>query len=300
MDKQVYIDALKTIFFLIILTILNITMPILGIVAYLLWPIPLVYFILKHDSNKAMIVIIVVAILNTLIFTQLSDYSSGLLLGLYSIIGFGLIGFLLGTSLKEKFRPIKSLILTIFSVLFSNLIIIYTTPALLEFSYQEMFTEISENISQIPQFEDMSILIDEFFIILRTVYPALLTVSAIVMGTIIYYLTIYFIDKTDYKVKKYKSFKYWSFNPWLLSLGIIISLIFRENIVFSNILIVLLFLLFLQGLAVLIFYLKKINSTLLNILIGISFVFLLSIYFPLFAFIGLVDLWFNIRNYKTS
>ncbi|MEJ6951965.1 DUF2232 domain-containing protein [Natronospora cellulosivora (SeqCode)] len=299
MEKNIYIDGSKIILMLVLLSIANF-LPFFAIIAYLFWPLPIVYFILKYESSKAILIITIAALLNFLLFTSIAGRNTGLLLGLYSVIGFGLIGFILGTSLKEQFEPLKSLLLTQLAVLFSNIIIIQMTANLLGINYQELFNEISKNLAQFTQMEELSMLMEQYFIFLRTLFPALLTIAAVIIGSLIYYITHWYIQKTDFKVKRYKPIKFWFLHRWILSSTLLLSLIFRENIVFSNLSIILMFLVFLQGFAVIIYYLLKKNSTALNIIFALTLIPFNFIYFPALAFIGLVDLWFDLRKIKTG
>lgn len=308
MNKEFQKDALKVIAILVAFSILYF-MPFFNMLVYIVWPIPIVYLIMKHNTEKAFIVIIIAAVINTFFIGVTTGTVLGIYIGVYSVVGFGLIGFILGSALKEEFSPFKSLIMTMLAVLVSNIITIFLRSYIPELSFQQIMQDFINVLEQSDLATDFSVLIDIYISTIRKLYPAMILIPSIVQGALIYYMTIWYLKRQDIKVPQYKHVKYWSFPRWWLSIAIVFTMVFRMNLMYgeitplntiydmisTNILIILSFLLFLQGFAVIIYYLTRIKSKILYILFILSVLFL----YYIIALVGLVDLWFNLRKDKT-
>lgn len=307
-DIDLQKDGLKVIALLVFLSLLYLLMPFFSLFIYIIWPIPIVYLIMKHDIKQTFIVIIIAALLNTLVLSMLIDTNIGIFMGMYSIIGFGLVGFFFGSGLKEKFDPLKTLILTIVAVFISNLIVFFLQSYIPGLGFEQLIQEFNNiiNESQLPS--EFSLIMEQYMSIFRVIYPSLILITSIIQGTLIYYITIWYLKRKEIYVQEYKPVKHWSFPRWWLSIAIILTMVSRMiwkyegtiapqgiyNIIISNLLVIFSFLLFIQGFAVIIYYLSRIKSIFLYII----FMFTTLIFFHIIALIGLVDLWFNLRRDK--
>ncbi|MCG8516141.1 MAG: YybS family protein [Halanaerobiales bacterium] len=290
MLKEEYVDGIKVLLLIFLLTILNLNIPIISFLVNIILPVPVVYMIIKHGMNKTFFMILLSAVLSGLLIDPL--------MGLYTIIGFGLIGFVLGSALKEEFSPRLTLILTISAVLISNLIISGISSYLLDFNYHNLFNEIIEGLGSNPDLTELALNLEQQLELLKMLIPAFFVITSIISGTITYYLTLWYLKRIKLNKRVYKPIKYWYFTRWI-SVGIAICLLFKTNIYLVNLNMVLLFFVFLQGFAVGLYYLAKSpNSS------GLTFLYiLLIILFNFFVFIilslvGLIDMWFNLRKRK--
>lgn len=232
-------------------------------------------------------VITVAAIINGLSF--------GVVMGLYTIIGFGLVGFVVGGSLVEGFSPFKVLLFTIGAVFISNLNIGVASSYLFGFNYNQFFNEIINNISQFPEFADMQAVLEHQLQFVKMIIPSILVISSIASGALTYYASHWYLKNKGLRIEMYKPVYYWSFPRWWISIGIIITLIINGNIYLTNLNIILLFLVFLQGFAVGLYYLKKLPPFLTMVYVFVIIMFNIFSFFAL-AFVGLVDMWFNLRK----
>ncbi len=287
MISKVHKDGLKALLAIFLLTILNIAFPVISFLIYIIWPIPVIYMIVKHGSRAAILLIILAALINGIAF--------GTSMGLYTVIGFGLVGFIVGGSLVERFSPLKVLLLTIGAVLLSNLSISLTSNYLFGFDYNQLFSEIINNIKQVPELVDMSAVIQQQFEFVQLILPAILVISSVVSGILTYYAAHWYLKRKGLKLKIFPQVRFWRFPRWWISLGIIASLLLKSNIYLLNLNIILFFLVFLQGFAVGLFYLKKLSPFL-----TMAYIFLIIVFnffsFFLLAFTGLVDMWFDLRK----
>jgi uncharacterized protein YybS (DUF2232 family) len=280
-----YKDGLMVLIALFFLTILS-SFPILGFLVYFIWPIPLVYLIVKHDIPKAMLIIIISAVLNGILL--------GIGMGMYTVAGFGLIGFALGSAIKEGFSPLKTLLITIVAVILSDFILIGVAPFVLNFSYTELTQEMLEGIKNYPGLAEYSTIIEQQIKIIEMLYPSMVIITSIVGGVLIYYLALWYLRKRGIKKDAYKPIREWQLPHWPLSLGLVISLLFKGNMIFANLLFVILFLLFLQGFAVGLYYLSRTGSGFLILIYTV-----ISFFFSyIVVLVGLVDMWFNLRKLK--
>lgn len=314
MKKEIRNDGIKIIALLVLFTLLSYIVPFFSFLIYIIWPIPIVYFMVKYDIREAIFVIVLTAVLNTLVVSLIISIPAGIIMGMYSITGFGLIGFFLGSGIKERFSPLKALIMTIIGSLISNLVLLYSLPYIAGFSYQEIFSGISSMLEQDPLIAEFSFALEQSLYLMRLLFPSIIMVSSIILGTLIYYISIWYLNKKEMNVKVYKPLREWSFPRWWISLGIVFVLIVRTylqynvfpilpdiiNIIILNTLVLLLFLVFLQGLAVLIHYLGKIKSGFLKMIIIFSLVLFNFQMFYILALLGFIDMWFNLRKVKTS
>lgn len=283
-------DGIKVLAVIMLLTIINVLLPFLSILILFIWPLPVVYMCIKHGMKAAMIVIAVASIINGFLLSPL--------MGLITIAGFGLIGFVLGGSIIEDFTPVKTLLATIAAVLFSQGIIIVISYYNLGITYDSIIQDMMQFISQNPELASYQEMIKMQANLLTEIFPAITVISSIIMGIIHYYFTFWFFNKRGYQLKVYKGLKYWWFPKWFVSLGIVIFLIFNKYPVSNNLNIILLFLAFVQGFVVGLYFLDK----------KFDYAFVKGIYVVLIMFVpllpvilillGLVDMWFDLRKIR--
>lgn len=282
-------DTMRVLLIIFFLTILNFILPWASLIIYVIWPIPIVYMVLKHSIRRAALIIIIAALINGLIL--------GAVMGLYSVIGFGLIGFLVGSALKEDFSPLQTILLAIFAVLTSNLIISGMYTYLFGFDFNQLLQELLRTFEDNAQLSTYLPLIKQQIFLLKRIFPAILVITSIISGILIYYVTLWFINRQKPSKEVFLPVKYWHFPALVLSLGIVICILFKNNIYFFNGLIILLFLAFLQGFAVGLYYLSRIrNSWILIFLYIITTIIFNYLSFILLTLLGLIDMWFNLRR----
>ncbi|MFP4016002.1 MAG: DUF2232 domain-containing protein [Halanaerobiales bacterium] len=314
MNVELGRDLFKTIAVLVFFSFLFFLLP-LSIFVNIIWPIPIVYLIMKQDVNQSLKVILITALVNTLLLGVMLGINYGLFMGFYTIVGFGLVGFLLGSGLKERFSPRQTMILTIIAFLISNIIILISIPYMFDINYhqflQQYLQETFRLFEESPLSGEMGAFVSpEIMItIIETLYPSFLVITSIITGILTYYISIWYLKRKEVPVDAYKSIKNWSFPAWKLSLAVILTMalitIFKYgqsnglqdilSLISSNIFVVLMFLLFLQGFAVIIYYISRVNSITLYILFGFTALFL----YHLIIILGLLDLWFDFRKNKT-
>src|SRR6056297_193861 len=285
-------DSIKATLYLLVLTLINIYIPFLSVFVLVVWPIPIAVITLKYDLNTTAAVIAIMAIISGLLF--------GPMLGLMAVIGYGLVGFVIGSCIKENIKPLRTLLFTISAVLVSHLLLLYVSRYMLGIDFQSIINEVTRIIGQTGNMSGMEDMISSQIQLLQRIFPALIGISAIITGSLNYYVTNWYIRKTGYKRTTYKNIKYWFLPRWFISLGIVVSLILQRNIFFVNLNMLLLFLALIQGYAVAIYFIdKKTDSSLFKVIFT-AVVLFIPIFPPAVILLGLVDFWFDFRKITKS
>jgi len=288
MDIKRYKDSIRTVAYIILLTAVNYFIPFLSMAVMILWPVPIVYLVQKKESRSVIGVIVIAALINGLLF--------GTLMGLMTIIGFGLVGFVIGNVIKEGLSPLKTLITAVITVIISQALIFYVSSGMLNLNYQTLLQQAVESLSSDFDQQSVEQLINAQMSMIRMIFPALLAISASITGILNYYVSAWYLRRRGLNIELYKAVSSWYFPRWFVSIAIVVSLLLTSNSIFLNINIFMFFLAFLQGFAVLMYYLSKKSSSFLLI----SFMIFLIFIFPpvpiILILIGLLDMWFNFRK----
>lgn len=288
MNIKEYKDSFRTLMYIIILTTLNYIFPFLSMIVMFLWPVPIVYLVQKEESSRVIAVIAAAALINGFFF--------GAVMGLITVIGFGLVGFIIGNIIKEGFSPLKTLIAAVLSVIVSQALVVYVSGSIMDLNYQILIEEAIRNLG--GEFDGQSVeqLVIPQLQLIRLMFPALLGISATITAIFNYYISAWYLRRRGLNIEIYKPFNRWYLPRWAISILIIISLLMRSNTIFLNINIYLFFLGFLQGFSVLMYYLSARSS---SFLLKAFVVFLIFLFPPVpivLILLGLLDMWFNFRK----
>ena len=288
MNIREYKDSIRTLAYIILLTAINYFIPFLSMAVMILWPVPIVYLVQKKENNSVIGVIVIAALINGVLF--------GTVMGLMTVIGFGLVGYVIGHIIKEGFSPLKTLITAVITVIISQSLVFYVSSGLMNLDYQTLLQQVLQNLSGELDQQSVEQLIMTQMNLVRMIFPALLAVSASITGILNYYVSAWYLRRRGLNIELYKSINKWYLPRWIVSILIVISLLLTSNIVFLNINIFMFFLAFLQGFAVLMYYLSKKSS---SFLLKSFMIFLILIFPPIpiiLILIGLLDMWFNFRK----
>jgi uncharacterized protein YybS (DUF2232 family) len=288
MEIRRYKDSIRTLAYIILLTAVNYFIPFLSMAVMILWPVPIVYLVQKKDSRGVIGVIVIAALINGLLF--------GTIMGLMTVIGFGLVGFVIGNVIKEGLSPLKTLITAVITVIVSQALIFYVSSGMMNLDYQTLLQQAVESLSS--EFDQQSVeqLITAQMSLIRMIFPGLLAVSATITGILNYYVSAWYLRRRGLNIELYKAVSRWYFPRWTVSILIVISLLLTSNSIFLNINILMFFLAFLQGFSVLMYYLSQKSS---SFLLKSFFIFLIFIFPPvpiILILLGLLDMWFNFRK----
>ena len=288
LEKEKIRDNIRALFYIFLFTLINVYIPVLNIIVFFVWPIPIVYILVKYGMNNAFKIIIISALINGLLISPL--------IGLITIIGFGFIGFVIGGCLQEKLSPFKTLISSVLVVLISQSLILLISYQFLGLDYNYFISEIERLLSQSGQFSEFEEIIKLQLQLIKQIFPALLIISSTVTGIISYYITLWYLNKKEFDFKIFTPVRYWHFPRWIVSIGIVISLLFKFNSILYNLNIMLFFICLVQGFAVGLYYISKRNGSKIFRLIYFLAIFFIPLLPVVLIVLGLVDMWFNIRG----
>jgi len=288
MNKKV-IDIIKAVSAVVLLTILNIYVPFLSLFVLIVWPIPIVLTTIKHGPKYAAIVIAISALINGIFFSPL--------MGLLAVVGFGFIGFVLGSSINEDLSPIKILVFTIVTIFLSQVLILTISVQFIGFDINQIVNESMKTIMGSPQIDEM--ILNQLKNIIKSIIPAVLFISSSLVGIVNYYITMWYINKLGIKKETFKEIQFWNFPKWIISLGILFTLMFSQNTILLNFNILFFFCAFVQGFSVGLYFVTKKGNKFLNMLY-IFLVFLIPLLPFALIIVGLVDMWFDFRKLKIN
>lgn len=288
MNKKV-IDIIKAVLAVVLLTILNIYIPFLSLFVLIVWPIPIVLTLIKYSPKETAIVIAIAALINGIFFSPL--------MGLLAVVGFGFIGFVLGSSINEELTPIKVLIFTILTVFLSQIIILTISTQFLGFDINQIVNESMSVVMGSPQIDEL--ILTQIKNVIKSIIPAILFISSVLVGVVNYYITMWYINRIGINKKTFKDIRFWNFPKWIISLGILITLMFSQNTILLNLNIILSFFAFIQGFSVGLYFVNKKGNMFLNILYVFS-VFIIPLLPFALILVGLVDMWFDFRKLKIN
>lgn len=258
-------------------------------------PLPYIYFIYKHGHRLGMIAVCMTAVFNLLFFG---------VLGLASTLVSCLIAIVLGGAFHEKFLPTKTLWLSIIVTVLAGLILFYlfSTLGFIDNRYEELETymQIVEKMLNVEQTPEMRA---EYIKTIFLVLPGMMVGALIIVGLINYYFAVSNLKRKGHDVEKIKPLQRWRFPRWL-SILFVVNIIIPDVLSFSdlttivllNIQAILLMVLFIESVAVIIYYSDKwlVYPLIRNIIIIIGFL----IFSPGLIILALADNLFNLRRYK--
>lgn len=283
--RKIFIQTLLAIF---ILSFIVVYVPFLNMLALFIWPLPVVYSILKQDTSLALKVILISAVINTLLW--------GPFMGMVTIVGFGFIGFIIGNCLEAGLSPGKTLAITILAAIISQGILAVAANSLLGLDSEYLLEEISTIIVQTPELDFFQETLVEQLSLLLHLIPAVIICSSTIMGLFHYYITVGYLSKKGFSVDIFTYPRFWRLprTPILFALGL--GLIFSQNIIFMNLSFVVFFLLFLQGFSVGLYFTREILDNNFLYMLFVFLTLILPFMFILLMVIGCLDMIFNLRK----
>ncbi len=257
---------------------------------FLFLPLPYVIVINKHGHRAGTFAVGLTAVVNLFLIGYM-----GLVL---TLITFGLVGIVVGGAFHEKIRPNRIMLLSILTCVGCGLVTYYLSPVL-GFPLNDLFREsIQQNFDLLQSMTDNSLAAEyrdlyvEVFIL---ILPGLIAGFLSIYGILNYYISAYFLQKLKFQIEHIKPFKLWRF-PRYISFLFIIFVILPKDPISINLSVVMIFVLLIEGFALMDYYGDKwgIPSWIRNIIIVVAFL-ILNIFI---SFLGLVDNLIDLRRIR--
>ena len=271
------------------LSLLGIIFPFFSFAAVLIWPVPVVYLALKQGLGSAALMIAAAALLNGILITPA--------LGLITVAGFGFVGFVMSGALLEKFSPFKVLLFTVLAAVASNFLLVTGISMGMGYSFQEgIRNTLLENLVPLLDNGEMSVLVQMQLDVVMRLMPGLIVISGLISGILNYYIVHWFLKAKNMGITIYRTVDRWRFPSGYITAALVLGLLFREQAVMLNLVVIVFFLVFLQGFGVGLFYVIKKSSSFFWRWIYVFFVIVIPLLPPFLILLGLLDLWFDIRK----
>jgi len=293
----------------VLLSVLGIYLPVLGVFIGFTWPVPITILGLRHGLKWSVLATVVSGIILSMLVTPMQ--------ALTLVLGFGLLGIVLGEALKRDLSIGKIIWLGASASLLSKILLFFAATFLLGVnSFTENFTMLQKSMEQAlaiykdmgmdkAQLEMMKESLSNIMDLMKIIFPALLVIASIIDTFLNYILSQLILKRLGYPAKKVPPFSEWRLPRWVVW-GFITGIIFLiagqhykiEGLTtiglnlqyFSSMLFLI------QGFSVVTFYLKKYKTN--NFLI--SFILLVLFITPFFVgilvWVGLFDVWFDYRR----
>jgi uncharacterized protein YybS (DUF2232 family) len=287
---------------LIILTFMAVLFGVFFSTVWFLAPVPLALIVARHQ-------------LRTGIFTALgASVMVGLFLGpgiLIQVLLVLSVGIAIGEAVRDKLSFSQILLVTTGVTYISFALLYLATQYLLQVNLIDELMEIwrSQLTNIFSSATESTLFAEElasYMHQLKTVLPGMFFLSALGISVVNYYIAGRWMKRLEMEVPWFPPFGQWRF-PWYYSWGYIagiglpiVARLWRLGFLLplaANLEVVFSFLYVIQGLAVIWFYL---NYWRVPKVLAVIICILISVYPTLPVFIGLMDVWFNLRRLKQS
>jgi uncharacterized protein YybS (DUF2232 family) len=299
-------DILTGIFLCIMIIAIIYVMPLIGVFAWMFLPLPVLFYRLKTGRNPGAIIIaasLAVLIISTSNFALNTLYFGSLLM----------TGFFLGECIERHLSIEKIILYTGFAVLSACVMVLFFYS--LTFTegidqlisnyvlrYQNLSTQLfSQSAELYPEIKVDQHMLEKASSLLVSAFPAIFINSYLTMVWLNILLIRKLLHKQGIIVKSIENLNQWKAPEYTVFglIGLSVLMFFPMGvitIIALNCLIILLFVYFFQGIAVVSFFFQKKRAP---FALRFFFYILIAIQ-PLFMFLvigfGLFDTWFNFRK----
>ncbi|MEN8211024.1 MAG: DUF2232 domain-containing protein [Thermodesulfobacteriota bacterium] len=303
-------DILTGILLCIMIIAIIYVMPLIGVFAWMFLPLPVLFYRLKAGRNPGIIIIaasLVVLIISTSNFALNTLYFGSLLM----------TGFFLGEFIEQHLSIEKIILYTGFAVLSICVMILFFYS--LTFTegigqlisnyvvrYQDLSTRLfSHSVELYPEIKVDQQMLEKASSLLVSAFPAIFINSYLTMVWLNILSIRKLLQKKGIIVKSIENLNRWKAPEYMVFglIGLSVLMFFPMGVITIlalNCLIILMFVYFFQGIAVVSFFFQKKSAP---FALRFFFYILIAIQ-PLFMFLvigfGLFDTWFNFRKLGTS
>ena len=298
---------------------------ILVIFAYLSWfvlpslmifyPIPAIILAKRKGFKYSVLSLIVSDIIISMLL--------GIQTGIYFLILLTPFGIVMSYCIIKDENPYRTIMMSAMTFLLSFVAIVLATQAIMGVNFVKQMTDIFNETMIIykdmmsnmlksdtarldayfKQLEDMSKVMEYM---LSHLLPALLIVSSVVTTALNYFIARWLGKRFKIDIRKSEGFSMFSFpRTFIIAMAVLLLLSFlmsvfniNVQIIQMNIFMISFFAMFVQGLAVLKFYLQKMNVSRLVMTLIIITVIIMAEAGIMLALVGIADLIFDLRKIR--
>ncbi|MTI65025.1 MAG: DUF2232 domain-containing protein [Firmicutes bacterium] len=299
-------DKTKKVTETAIITALMTILVILGLfvmpIAIILFPVPYIILGVRHDVKYGLISIIGSGILLTI----LVDITVGIFITL--LLGFLSVG--LSYMIKKEFKTYQiitgGIVISIVSVIITINIIAYITGISVIGQVESYFAEMLKMAQEVGLPNSQTELLKNRIETAKLTIPSTMIIFSIFNTYINYWVSVAILRRLGHNIPKIPKFKYFRLpgNVVTGSLVIILctSLIWYLQILYYktiaiNVMSLLMFIFFIQGISVIMYLLDK---TKLNRVLKVFIIIFAMLYVPIIGIVGFIDAIFDFRKLRKN
>ncbi|SHM17561.1 Uncharacterized conserved protein YybS, DUF2232 family [Caldanaerovirga acetigignens] len=293
----------------VILSFFSIYVPGVGLLADLVLPVPVIILGMKHGLS--------VSLLSVLVSGAVIAAFSGPIRAITGVLSFGLVGMGMGWALKRKYSPFKVFAVGTGASLVSNIALFMLSLAIMGINpflqeieiYRESLNSAAKVYSRIgvdpetikPALEMYGKILD----LMPLLIPAMLVLASVSSSFLCFHISKMILRRLGYSMEDFPPIWQWKMPPYTLLLflmgqlsvlvesywpvGILKQIGLNLQMIFS-------IAFFIQGLAVLAFFLGKYNVSKVLRVFVILFLFSNPFMAQLIFLLGMIDTAFNFRR----
>nr|WP_276538554.1 YybS family protein [Dehalobacterium formicoaceticum] len=296
-----------------LLGIIGIYIPVLGMITGLVWTIPIILLIMRHNMKVGIMGLVVTGLLIAML--------AGPVQSILFLVNMGGMALIYGYCFKNKLSPLKALLFGTLTAAVSTAATIALSAFVANLPLTQMITDMKMAINEgFKVYESMGIMEnilpkgvtaeqykEQFFHLMETLLPGIFIAASMGTAFINYLVAREFLKRLRYTVPEMPMFRDWHL-PWQIVWGVILGLTlflsgrFLEQDIFiligQNILYIYYPILLVSGVSLLVFLWKNnILTGFMRVLVVMSAFLFSAIFFMALIMVGLFDPLFDYRRF---
>jgi len=293
----------------IILSLFTLYLPVLGVFASLIWPVPIVILGIRHGFRTS--------ILSTVVAGVFVAILSGPIQAFTVVLGFGLIGIAMGWAIKRDFSPFKVLLIGGISSFISKVVLVGVSLLVMGINpITQEITLMKESLTMIGNMykgmgmspDTVKSTITQFNSVLdlmAVAFPGLLLISSFMDSFLTYQVTKAILSRLGQKLEQFTPFWQWQLPAYTVTLFLLGKLFTMLEVYWPvgalkvlglNLIVIFSVAFFLQGFSVLAYFLAKWNVSKVLRIIIVFLIFFNPIMTLIIFWAGMLDILFNFRH----
>lgn len=297
----------------IIFAMISVYVPLIGSLVNMVWPVPIILLGVRHGYKWSIMAVAVAAIMIAILIEPV--------LAVKTVVGFSLVGIVLGHALRAGFSPAKTLFLGSIAALVSSvavlglmMLLMGVNPLNLEFQMMgegmkqaiEVYRSHGMAEEELARLEEM---LGTVLVMMRIAFPAIFVLSAVISSYINLACARLVLRRLGQPTAGFGLFKHWAAPPYILwaavaggalvYLGKMQQAELLTNLGI-NILLFSLICVFVHGLAVFYFLADKYNLSRLIRGIILLMIFINAIFVLIVVYAGAFDMALDYRKLRSS
>ncbi len=293
----------------IIISLFALYVPILGVFASLIWPVPIIILGIRHGIKTSVMATVVAGIVVTMF--------EGPAQAIIVVLGFGLIGICMGWAIRKKYAPFQVLAISGVASLISKIVLILVSLYIIGINpISQEISIMRESLSAINNlYSGMGVnpdtvrsVTDNFnkmIDMIAVAVPAILVLASIFDAFLNYMLTKVILSRLGQQIAGLTPFWLWklpSYTVFLFLLGMLMTMMETYwpvgvlKTVGFNLQMVFFFTFLVEGFSLITYYMGKYNVSKVLRVIIVFLIFFNPVISQIISWAGMFDILFNFRK----